>query len=293
MGQKGAVMEVSFFSWLKSEFTANFYRATYRGSREAFFPKPSGRQKILFIIGSGASVDDLTQTHWDLVDSQTSIGINFWTTHTFAPTIYALEKARGNTVQALEPLISEPERAQGARVLWFGGPNRINRQLLRLFKRLGGKVWFYGGWPLREASIRRLEQTVSSLTRVFQMFPGPFRPAIDLGNTVSRLVSLAAINGWQTIVLLGVDLGGAYFNDYRSFSEKIASDSDRDTSQGVGPDSRHRVDAIERGELRLSAILPRLDSSFRKAGLGCVLDGSLNGDRRLGLDSFSWQAQPE
>lgn len=193
-------------------------------------------------------------------------------------------------MQALEPLISEPERAQGARVLWFGGPNRINRQLLRLFKRLGGKVWFYGGWPLREASIRRLEQTVASLTRVLQMFPSPFRPAIDVGNTVSRLVSLGAINGWKTIVLLGVDLGGAYFSDYRSFSEKIASDSDRDTSQGVGPDSRHRVDAIERGELRLSAILPRLDSSFRKAGLGCVLDGSLTGDRRLGLESFSWQA---
>jgi len=143
------------------------------------------------------------------------------------------------------------------------------------------------------ATKRPIDRTIPNLTHVFQNFPSPFRPSIDAGNTVSRMVSLGVLNGWKTIVLLGVDLGGAYFAGYRGIPENIGSDSDRDASGGVEADGRHRVDAVERGELRLSRILPRLDFLFREAGLGCILDGGLNRDRRLGLQSFSWPAQPD
>lgn len=281
-------MASSFRGWLKSELTVAAYRLAYLASGKALFPKPSAEGEILFILGSGSSVDNLEPKHWDLIAKETSIGINFWTTHTFFPNYYALEKAYGNRVQALEPLVYDRRKVRGARVLWFSGPNRINRRLLRVFKRHGGKVWFYSGWPLYKDGGRGLTGKFFHLYRVFQRLPRPLRPALDAGNTVSRLVTMASMNGWKKIVLLGVDLGGAYFSEYVAFSETVANTTNRGMSQGVTPDGKHDVDASKRGEFRLSEFLARLDSWMREIGAGKILDGTVQGDGRLGLEQFKW-----
>lgn len=280
-----------FFRWLKSEFTAVFYRLLYRASIKASFPRAAGSEQILFIMGSGSSVDDLTHEHWDLISDHTSIGINFWTIHSFTPSFYALEKSRATRVQPLEVLINNASRLEGTRVLWFGGPNRVNRKLLRQFKQLGGKVWFYSAFPLSGAENEKGHDVVALLARLFQFIPAFTRPAIDGGNTVTRLVTLAAMNGWKSIVLVGVDLGGPYFEQHSAFSEELYSYADRVSNTAGGLKKRHRGDSTGLGGLRLSATLPRLDSSFGKIGLGRVLDGNVNAGRILMVEKFDWPVQ--
>lgn len=285
---KSSGMTSAFQGWLKSELTAAVYRTIYFASREASFPKPKTEQDILFILGGGASVDNLLPKHWNLISNQTSIGINFWTTHTFVPDYYALEKSPRNMVQELEALISDPEKAKGARILWFGGPNQTSRKLLWSFKLLGGQVWFYSGWPFYKDGRWNLRKRFLQLFRHFQRVPSLFRPAIDAGHTVSRLITLSAMNGWNTVVLLGVDLGGAYFRDYEIFCEQMELKGGRDTYSGVGPDGTHAVDAAQRGPFRQSRVIPLLDAWIQEIGKGQLLDGTLSADKPLGLGRFHW-----
>lgn len=281
-------MNLAFLGWLKSELTASFFRPAYQGSLKAAFPEPQAEEDILFILASGASVDELLPEQWDVIASQTSIGVNFWTTHSFAPDYYALENARGDVIQALEPLIDNHTKTKEARVLWFGIPNRINRKLLWVFKRLGGDVWFYTAWPLYHDADRDLRGKFLSLFRHFLRVPRRFRPAIDASHTVSRLVTLAALNGWKTTVLLGVDLGGPYFKEYEMFRQELVNSGDLDTARRAEPDNRHSVDAIQKGEFRQSAILPSLDSWIREIGEGQILVGSSQMDKCLRLETYEW-----
>lgn len=277
-----------FFSWLKSELTAFLFRLFYLATVEASFPQASGSEQTIFILGSGSSVDDLTAKQWDFISQNMSIGINFWTTHTFTPNFYALEKSRLTQLQALEILNNSASPVKGTRVLWFGGPNRINRRLLGEFKRQGGKVWFYTAFPMSRSETKKGHDTFALLARLIQFIPAPLRPAIDGGNTVTRLVTLAALNGWKSIVLLGVDLGGPYFKRHREFSEELSSYAAQVNDSTGSLEETHLVDSAKLGNLRLSATLTRLNSSLQQLGMGKILAGNVDVGRRLGVDTFDW-----
>ncbi|BAQ64488.1 hypothetical protein [Geminocystis sp. NIES-3709] len=45
----------------------------------------------LFILGSGASIKELGEKQWELIQKHDSIGINFWLIHKFIPTYYMFE----------------------------------------------------------------------------------------------------------------------------------------------------------------------------------------------------------
>jgi hypothetical protein len=45
----------------------------------------------LFILGSGASVEDLGPEYFREINSQVSVGINAWPLHHFVPDLYAFE----------------------------------------------------------------------------------------------------------------------------------------------------------------------------------------------------------
>lgn len=45
----------------------------------------------LFLLGSGASINDLTDKQWQTIDAEDSLGFNFWIIHDYVPTYYAFE----------------------------------------------------------------------------------------------------------------------------------------------------------------------------------------------------------
>lgn len=48
----------------------------------------------LFIMGSGASINDFQEQEWELIKKHDSMGINFWLIHDFVPTYYMFEPTR-------------------------------------------------------------------------------------------------------------------------------------------------------------------------------------------------------
>lgn len=48
----------------------------------------------IFILGSGASVNEFDENHWQIIEKNDSIGFNFWAIHEFVPTIYFFEIPR-------------------------------------------------------------------------------------------------------------------------------------------------------------------------------------------------------
>lgn len=49
------------------------------------------RSDTLFILGSGASVNELTEKDWDYIASCNSVGFNYWMAHPFVPDLYFTE----------------------------------------------------------------------------------------------------------------------------------------------------------------------------------------------------------
>jgi len=48
----------------------------------------------IFILGSGDSVNHLTQEQWEIIKTHDSLGINFWLIHEFVPTYYMFEPTK-------------------------------------------------------------------------------------------------------------------------------------------------------------------------------------------------------
>ena len=51
----------------------------------------------LFVMGSGASINDLGDKEWQIIAESNSIGINFWLIHEFVPTYYMFETVKHNS----------------------------------------------------------------------------------------------------------------------------------------------------------------------------------------------------
>ncbi len=64
------------------------------------------KSDTIFILGSGSSVNDLTEENWTVINSHDSIGFNFWLIHEFVPTFYFIEpSAYSERFQTLLDLI--------------------------------------------------------------------------------------------------------------------------------------------------------------------------------------------
>ncbi len=48
----------------------------------------------VFILGSGSSINELTEREWNQINENDSIGLNFWLTHDFVPTFYVYELSK-------------------------------------------------------------------------------------------------------------------------------------------------------------------------------------------------------
>lgn len=48
----------------------------------------------IFILGSGDSINHLTEEQWAMINSNDSLGINFWLIHDFIPTYYMFESTK-------------------------------------------------------------------------------------------------------------------------------------------------------------------------------------------------------
>lgn len=185
--------------------------------------------RTFYILGSGASVNDLGTSEWDEVSAGFSVGLNSWAFHPFVPSAYAFENPRHQNLDAQADAISVGlERKQvidvQPTVFFFrDSPVPSSAKTLRIPAGLQGFARVYG----RVQFPRVREQALEGLLRGYFRFQKGASDGstllLDNGSTVIRMIDLALKAGFKRIVLLGIDLGSRpyFFEDDPSMLSRL------------------------------------------------------------------------
>lgn len=178
-----------------------------------------------FILGSGASVNRLTQENWEGVGRGFSAGINHWTLHKFVPDAYFFEPLPENRAKAKSgergnievdhlnhlKLLSRNEVFAGDPMIASLAPrSRFEaNQLDHVPDALRKNIRLYGRITPVTRKPANLSKELLNILDVARKLPCAVVP--DSGATVARLLGLAILAGFKKTVLLGVDLTNTYF----------------------------------------------------------------------------------
>lgn len=179
----------------------------------------------LFILGSGGSICELSDTFWAAIARHDSLGFNYWPIHDFVPTLYAIEEPRDPERAAtfLEilrrrevayrtvPVLVKQVRSFDASILPDGF-----RHLLHVGAAL----------MLPAENVDELRRGLRQLRRTALLRLGFLASVVPFArSSVDYLVMSAYLLGYRRIVLCGVDL-----SDTRYFYEV---DAERYEVQGL------------------------------------------------------------
>ena len=180
--------------------------------------------ETLFVLGSGESILQLSEEHWQEVREGVSVGVGAWTIHPFVPDFLALEHINPNpemgTSSSDETLVERSYRQAlegwhlrdevkkvNPQILFFRPPATSPRNRLAPLGDYGlSNTWLYG--RVGSAS-KTLDELRTELHRYFKwasLSAIPDYLPFDTGATISRLISLGVRAGFKRIVLAGVDL---------------------------------------------------------------------------------------
>jgi hypothetical protein len=174
--------------------------------------------KYFFVLGNGASVNDLSLANLETIRKGISVGINAWPLHRLIPNYFAFEFGRHSMqpdsdlsylVHAAE---SKLHNASPSRLLFLrpGKPASVKAWVRLTSKGMQGSV-MYGRANVFAQTKRALTQ---DLTRILQLIAaGKMAPTVlpDNGSSVVRMVFLGLTLGFKDITLIGVDLNGSSY----------------------------------------------------------------------------------
>jgi hypothetical protein len=173
---------------------------------------------VFFVLGNGESVNYLDELQFQFIGRHFSVGLNAWPLHPFAPSAYAFELYEGLGREATEfeflvGLAHKKALMAGAEMLLLRPrPSSFDR-LNRLCASLQGLSFtMYGRANLANESLGRLDVDLKQSLAFLSSASARSGVVIDNGSSVVRMVSLALLQGFKRVVLVGVDLNdGGYF----------------------------------------------------------------------------------
>lgn len=173
------------------------------------------RERTFFILGSGASVENLVTENFAEISTGVSVGINAWVLHDFVPDMYAYEPVQTfmtDHYRTLSYLDRPSILAARPLILVLRPRNRFELdQLDQVPDVLRDRVRLYGRvspYTRIESNLRAdLPQLARSLSR------RQFAPVLlDSGASIIRMAHLGLKLGSKRIVFVGVDLNNVdYF----------------------------------------------------------------------------------
>lgn len=193
---------------------------------------------VLFVLGTGPSINRIPEARWQAIARYDTLGMNFWPYHRFVPRMFFFEaidrQAWPQFYNSFLPLVAR--RAADYRnvtkvvlELYRAGPQFIQDLSPEW------KTNLYAADPL-QAPARTAEELAYAL-RYFQK-KGLFRPAAHVQYLFKHNVSLSLILGfaarlqYRKIVLCGMDIKvpGYFYSDpilYPEAREQVANSKDR------------------------------------------------------------------
>jgi hypothetical protein len=224
----------------------------------------------LFVLGSGSSINDITEPQWDHIDAHDSVGLNRWPVHSFQPTYHVFEIRMGpehaafrNTyLDLLEyrreayrdiPIILKDAAAVHGSLRphhlpdWLAGNLIISRD--EGFRHIVG-------W---DASADRNKELLAYLKSAGYFDTGSMKMLYRKRGSISYLIHLGVVLGYDNIVLCGVDMVDSdyFFDDQealRDGDEVPIPRQDRTEREGD-----HRTNDPDVGSLTLEKVIHGLN----------------------------------
>ena len=191
-------------------------------------------QSVCFILGSGASVNELTPRHFAEISLGFSIGINSWVSHEFTPNVYSFEadglaEARSPEIVAMSRALAKKALSRPETGLLLLRPKRADLQhrMVDIPPILRDRAFMYGRYNLHSRSVSNLRQDLLFLLRAERRSPLSLPAVVDNGASVARMLTLSAFMGFKKVVLVGVDLNS---NNY-FWTDSPSSSANTDLAQ--------------------------------------------------------------
>lgn len=221
------------------------------------------QSNTLFILGSGGSINRLTDQQWQDIASGDSFGINHWLLHPFVPTYYAFEN-------------SKPE----SRAIYFNN-------FAKVWDRYADTLMLYKDGPRGK---KRFHMVPNPFRDRFYLLDNPSLPILSVGQidlamrvlrnllrwdsrkqkltlyrkraSLLTIVEFGLATGYKEIVLCGVDLNTSDFF-YDSMREALTEQGYL-IPQPVHHDGIHKTENPRHGEVTVSQLLRKFNDLVLK-----------------------------
>ena len=176
----------------------------------------SSASKTLFILGSGWSVNELTDGMLRHIGAHQSVGINFWFFNSFVPTAFSFDAGK---VRKEEEFLVQDVLGKLGQLLWkqeirdakpgvlYLRPHQSNPSyLIPGPPELTSSSWVTGRANLLAGDYKSVEADLRYLVARVGSLKLPNGALPDNGSSVVRLIFLALAQGFKDIILVGIDL---------------------------------------------------------------------------------------
>lgn len=175
---------------------------------------PTREESVFFILGSGASVERLSQSNFAVIADNFSIGINAWALHSFVPNAYAFEPvpSRESDHFRTMAILDRPEVGEKCPFILFLRPRSTieGEQVAQIPRGLRAGTLFYGRVTPFTRETANLAGDIDSLMGYFDQHHAP-SVMLDSGASIVRMTTLGVRLGYRTIVYVGVDLNNSEY----------------------------------------------------------------------------------
>ncbi len=201
--------QVELYSMLWDRFLAKkFLSEHWQVNGTAAYQLPwKKKTNKLYILGSGSSINDITEDEWNTIKKHDSIGVNYFYFHKFRPSAHFVELGKSQTAFDCihKFLLCNKERTEP---VFMQIRHLINNEItLRSSK---NRVYLYSPTTMQSKNIDILRQYLKSCYIPF--WSGS--PLIHHSSTLDCVINFAVRQGYKEICLVGVDLNNnRYFWD--------------------------------------------------------------------------------
>ncbi|PIQ48586.1 MAG: hypothetical protein COW03_09385 [Cytophagales bacterium CG12_big_fil_rev_8_21_14_0_65_40_12] len=185
------------------------------------------KSDTLFILGSGPSINLISDNQWEEISDHDSFGFNYWFLHDFIPDFYMFQmppevELHDVTLNMIERVKNEYKhipiilRGDGNINLEFD----LNDNRLSLFKQ--GEIYLINEYPIHmhvEVDLPILFEYLSVMGMLSFNSISSFVP--KMRSSIMMLITLGYQMGYKNIVLCGVDMnsGFEHFYDHKDYKK--------------------------------------------------------------------------
>jgi len=197
-----------YFSWLRLQARRSGYTVANRENLVGY-----KKSDILFVLGSGPSVNSIDDTEWQSIKEHDSIGFNYFLAHPFVPTYYHMELLHKD-MEMFRGCYSQRREA------YQGVPFMVNYHFFKE-ELLREDVEFIEN---KFITVPRFytDARPEDVEKIFHFLhdyvaPGDDYFMLHYRGSLCLMISLGVLLGYKKIVLVGIDLNnsGYFFCDDR------------------------------------------------------------------------------